>query len=99
MRGLDTAKDDGSNEVSHNETKKSPLKENENKVKTRVCFSEAENEFIRPHFDCYINSTEPLVRSAFTEYVSEREELKELLKKFGINRLFVKMHTERNSRK
>ena len=69
MRGPDTVKDDGSNEVSHNETKKSPLKENENKVKTRVCFSEAENEFIRPHFDWYINSTEPLVRSAFTECI------------------------------
>ena len=99
MRGCDIVKDDGSNEVSDNEAKKSPLKENENKVKTRVCFSEAENEFIRQHFDRYINSTEPLVRSEFTEYVYGREELKELVKKSGINRLFVKMCTKRNSRK
>ena len=90
-------KDDGRNEVSDNEPKRSLLKENENKVKTR--FSEAENELNRQHLDRYINSTEPLVRSEFTEYVSGREELKELVKKFAINRLFAKMRTERNSRK
>ena len=83
MRGRETVKDDGSNEVSDNETKRSPLKENENKVKTRNPFSKAENEFIRQHLDCYINSTEPLVRSEFTKYVSGRKELKELVKKFG----------------
>lgn len=46
MRGRDTVKDDGSNKVSHNEAKISPLKENEKKVKTRVCFSEAENNIL-----------------------------------------------------
>lgn len=46
MRGRDTLKDDGSNKVSHNEAKISPLKENEKKVKTRVCFSEAENNIL-----------------------------------------------------
>ena len=46
MRGRDTVKDDGSNKVSDNEAKKSPLKENENKILIRVCFSETENEFI-----------------------------------------------------
>ena len=99
MRGCDTVTDDGSNEVSDDEAKKSPLKENENKAKTRVSFSEAENEFIRQHFGRYINSTDPLIRSEFTEYVYGREELKELVKKFEINRLFVKMRRERNSRK
>ena len=39
MRGCDTVKDDGSNEVSDNEANISLLKENENKVKTRVCLS------------------------------------------------------------
>ena len=38
MRGCDTVKDDGSNVVSDNEANKSPLKQNEDKVKTRVCF-------------------------------------------------------------
>ena len=99
MRGCETLKDDASNEVCDTEAKRSPLKENENKVKTRVSFSEAENKFIRQHLDRYINPKEPLVRSEFIEYVSGREELKELVKKFGINRLFVKMRTERNSRK
>ena len=32
MRGRDTVKDDGSNNVSHNEAKISPLKEKEKKV-------------------------------------------------------------------
>ena len=39
MRGCDTVKDDGSNVVSDHEANKSPLKENEDKVKTRVCLS------------------------------------------------------------
>ena len=39
MRGCDTVKDDGSNVVSDNEANKSRLKENEDKVKTRVCLS------------------------------------------------------------
>ena len=39
MRGCDTVKDDGSRVVSDNEANKSPLKENEDKVKTRVCLS------------------------------------------------------------
>ena len=39
MRGCDTVKDDGSNVVSDNEPNKSRLKENEDKVKTRVCLS------------------------------------------------------------
>ena len=39
MRGCDTVKDDSSNVVSDNEANKSPLKENEDKVKTRVCLS------------------------------------------------------------
>ena len=39
MRGCDTVKDDGSNVVSDNEANRSPLKENEDKVKTRVCLS------------------------------------------------------------
>ena len=43
MTGRETVKDDGSNEVSDNEAKRSPLKKDENKVKTRVSFSEAEN--------------------------------------------------------
>ena len=36
MRCREIVKDDGGNEVSDNEPKRSPLKENENKVKTRV---------------------------------------------------------------
>ena len=36
MRGCETVKNDGSNEVSNNETKKSPLNENENKVNTTI---------------------------------------------------------------
>ena len=36
MRGCETVKNDGSNEVSDNETKKSPLNENENKVNTTI---------------------------------------------------------------
>ena len=99
MTGRETVKDDGSNEVSDNEAKRSPFKKDENKVKTRVSFSEAENQFVRKHIDRYINSTEPLLRSELTEYVSGREESKELVKKFGINKFFVKMHTEKNSRK
>ena len=39
MRGCDTVKDDGSNVVSDNEANKSPLKENEDNIKTRVCLS------------------------------------------------------------
>ena len=39
MRGCDTVKDDGSNVVSDNEANRPPLKENEDKVKTRVCLS------------------------------------------------------------
>ena len=39
MRGCDTVKDDSSNVVSDNEANKSSLKENEDKVKTRVCLS------------------------------------------------------------
>ena len=39
MRGCDTVKDDGSNVVSDNEANRSPLKENEDKVMTRVCLS------------------------------------------------------------
>ena len=45
IRGRETVKDDGSNEVSDNEAKKSLLKENENKVKRSVSFSAAENEY------------------------------------------------------
>ena len=88
MTGRETVKDDGSNEVSDNEAKRSPLKKDENKVKTRVSFSEAENQFVRKHIDRYINSTKPLLRFEFTEYVSGREESKELVKKFGINKFF-----------
>ena len=43
MRGLDTVKDDDSNEVPDNKPKNSPLKENKNNVMTKVCFSKAEN--------------------------------------------------------
>ena len=39
MRGYNTVKDDGSNVVSDNEANKSLLKENEDKVKARVCLS------------------------------------------------------------
>ena len=39
MRGCDTVKDNGSNVVSDNKANKSPLKGNEDKVKTRVCLS------------------------------------------------------------
>ena len=39
MRGCDTVKDDGSNVVSDNEASKSPLKENKDNFKTRVCLS------------------------------------------------------------
>ena len=39
MRACDTVKDDSSNVVSDNEANKSSLKENEDKVKTRVCLS------------------------------------------------------------
>ena len=42
MRGSDTVTDDGSSVVSDNEANNSPLKENENKVKTRVCLSVCE---------------------------------------------------------
>ena len=43
MRGLDTVKDDGSNEVPDSKPKKSPLKENKNNVMAKVCFSKTEN--------------------------------------------------------
>ena len=55
MRSRETVKDDGSNEVSDNEAKKSPLQENQNKVKRTVSFSEVENEFIRQYLERYIN--------------------------------------------
>ena len=66
MRGRETVIDDGSNEVSDNEAKRSPLKENHIKVRTRVSFPEAENEFIRQHLDHYINS-DPILPNMYLE--------------------------------
>ena len=51
MRSRETVKDDGSDEFSDNESKKSQLQENQNKVKRTVSFSEAENKFIRQHLE------------------------------------------------
>ena len=67
-------------------------------VRTRKAFSSSELELIYKHLGHYIYSNDTLSKSEFSEYVSQVKELEELVKKFGVNSLLVKMRTERKNR-
>ena len=53
---------------------------------------------IYKHLNHFIDSDEPLQKIEFSDYVSKKNELKDLVAKFGINSLYVKMRTERKIR-
>ena len=63
----------------------------------RKVFSAHDMELIRQHLDSYINSDCSIRRGEFEKYVKSKQQLKEVLQKFGLTSLIIKMRTERKN--
>ena len=78
---------------------KEPCKlQNKMYLRVRKSFSSSDLTLIYKHLDHFIDSDEPFLKKEFSDYVSQKKELKDLVAKFGINSLYVKMRTERKNR-
>ena len=67
-------------------------------LRVRKSFSSSEMTLIYKHLNHFIDSGEPLQKNEFSDYVSQKNELRDLVAKFGINSLYEKMRTERKNR-
>ena len=67
-------------------------------LRVRKSFSSSDMTLIYKDLNHFIDSDEPLQKIEFSDYVSKKNELKDLVAKFGINSLYVKMRTERKNR-
>ncbi|XP_065640288.1 uncharacterized protein LOC124815663 [Hydra vulgaris] len=63
--------------------------------RTRKEFAEDDNRLIYKYLSSIIFSNEPIVKSQFTSLLKSQPELVQLVKRFGVQSLIVKMRTER----
>ena len=67
-------------------------------LRVRKSFSSCDMTLIYKHLNHFVDSDEPFLKKEFSDYVSQKKELEDLVVKFGINSLYVKMRTERKNR-
>ena len=66
------------------------------KVSQKVVYSNEENNLIRKHFRSMINGSTVLIQqSAVEKIMKSHGALKEMLKKYGIRKILVKVRSER----
>jgi len=63
--------------------------------RTRQNFTDSDNKKIRLHLKCYIRSSKSIVAKDFTDFVNGIAELNDIVKRFGVRKLIVKIRTER----
>lgn len=63
----------------------------------RSYYLPADLKLIHEHLALFINTKEPLIKSEFESYVLGKPELQELVSKYGLEKLRIKVRTERKS--
>ena len=63
----------------------------------RSYYLPADLKLIHEHLALFINTKEPLIKSEFESYVLGKPELQELVSKYGLEKLRIKVCTERKS--
>ena len=63
----------------------------------RSYYLPADLKLIQEHLGLFINTKEPLIKSKFESYVLGKPELQELISKYGLEKLRIKVRTERKS--